>query len=73
MIQKISFEKKSCFKNPGKRHCIDLFITDSTGSFKNTTTLRSGLLDFHKMILTVLKATFQKVQSKDTESLKILN
>ena len=41
------------------------FITSSSLSFQNTTTFASGLSDFHKMILTVLKTTFQKVKAKE--------
>ena len=41
------------------------FITNSSLSFQNTTTFASGLSDFHKMILTVLKTTFQKVKAKE--------
>ena len=54
--------QKTCFKNPENPYCIDLFITNSTGSFQNKTTLASDLSDVHKMILTVLKTTFQKVK-----------
>ena len=51
---------KTCFKNPKNPRCIDLFITNSIGSFQKTTAVASGFSDFHKMIMTVLKATFQK-------------
>ena len=53
-------QEKNCLENPDKPSCIDLFITNSTSSFPNTTTLS----DFHKMILTVLKSTFPKVKPK---------
>ena len=56
---------KNCFKNHVNPSCIDLFITNSSLSFQNTTTFASGLSDFHKMILTVLKTTFQKVKAKE--------
>ena len=48
-----------------------LFITNSTGSFQNTTTLPIGLSNVHKMKLIVLKAIFQKVFF--LENLKTLN
>ena len=57
--------EKTCFKNYVNPSCIDLFITSSSLSFQNTTTFASDLSDFHKMILTVLKTTFQKVKAKE--------
>ena len=57
--------EKTCFKNYVNPSCIDLFITNSSLSFQNTTTFASDLSDFHKMILTVLKTTFQKVKAKE--------
>ena len=40
--------------------CIDLFITNSSNSFQNTSTITTGLPDFLKIIVTVLKTTFLK-------------
>ena len=57
--------EKTCFKNHVNPSCIDLSITNSSLRFQNTTTFASGLSDFHKMILTVLKTTFQKVKAKE--------
>ena len=55
----------------------DYFLKDGNYSLdtycQNTTTLGSGLSDFHKMILTVLKATFQMVQPKETIYRKFKN
>ena len=62
---KSSVKDKTCFKNPKKPRCIDLFITNSIGIFEKTTAVASGLSDFHKMIVTVLKATFQKSKPKE--------
>ena len=58
-------KQKTCFKNPNNPSCIDLFITNRTSSFQNTVALGSGLSDFHKMILTVFKTTFQKIQPRE--------
>ena len=58
------FKDKTCFKNPENLRCIDLFITNSTMSFKNTTTA-TGLPDFHKMIVTVCKISFPKSKPKE--------
>ena len=57
-------KEKTCFKNIENPSCIDLFITNSTLSFQNTTTVSTGLSDFHDMIITVLKTTFPKAKPK---------
>ena len=53
-------KESTCFKNPANPSCIDLFLTNSSSSFQNTTSVSTGLSDFHKMIITVLKTTFPK-------------
>ena len=58
-------KEKTCYKSPTNPRCIDLFLTNSTGSFQDTTTVATGLSDFHKMILTVLKTTMQRVSPKE--------
>ena len=55
-------KSKTCFKNPLNSQCNGLFITNIICSFQNTT-LAYGLLDFHKMNLTVLKSAFKKIKS----------
>ena len=58
-------KEKTCFKGIDNPSCIDLFLTHSYRSFQNTTTVCTGLSDFHKMTTTVLKATFQKAKPKE--------
>ena len=57
--------ESTCFKNVESPSCIDLFLTNNCRSFQNTTTLCSGVSDFHNMCLTVLKTTFQKAKPKE--------
>ena len=57
-------KEPTCFKNPDNPSCIDLFITNSYRSFQKTTTLSTGLSDFHKMTITVLKTTFPKAKPR---------
>ena len=45
--------------------CIDLFITNSSNSFQNTGVVSTGLSDFHKMVVTVLKSTYTKAKPKE--------
>ena len=56
--------EKTCFKSKDNPSCIDLFITNSPNSFQNTSTITTGLSDFLKMVITVLKATFTKSKPK---------
>ena len=66
-------QQKTCFKSTNNPRCIDLFVTNSPRSFQNTITFASGLSDFHKMILTILKSTFPKVRLKQIVYRKIKN
>ena len=57
-------KEKTCFKSMENPSCIDLFLTNVSQSFQNTTTIATGLSDFHKMVVTVMKTTFPKAQPK---------
>ena len=54
----------TCFKNPENPSCIDLILTNSPYSFQNSCVIETGLSDFHKMTVSVLKTTFQKLKPK---------
>ena len=54
----------TCFKNPENPKCIDLMLTSSYRSFQNSCAIETGLSDFHKMIVTVMKEYFQKQKPK---------
>ena len=53
------------YKNPNKRSCIDLILTNSPRSFFNTETYFTGLSDCHKLVLSVFKITFSKTGPKE--------
>ena len=55
----------TCYKNPGNPSCIDLYLTNSPLSFQNTSSVFTGLSDFHKLVLTVFKTTFIKSTPKE--------
>ena len=57
-------KEPTCFMSAENPSCIDLFITNSYRSFQKTTTVSTGLSDFHKMVVTVLKTTFPKADPK---------
>ena len=54
----------TCFKNPERPTSIDVMLTNSFRSFQNSRAVETGLSDFHKMIITILKAYFQKKEPK---------
>ena len=59
MNPKTIVKKPTCYKSLSNPNCIDLVITNSSSSFQNTKAISTGLSDFHKMVITVLKQTFQ--------------
>ena len=54
----------TCFKNPENPSCIDLIVTNSPYSFQNSCVIETGLSDVHKMIVSVMKTTFQKLKPR---------
>ena len=58
-------KSKTCFKNPENPSCVDLFLTNSYHSFQNTSVISTGLSDFHKMPVTVLKTKFENTKPKE--------
>ena len=56
--------KPTCYKNPDKPTCIDLILTNFPWSFQNSCVIQTGLSDFHKMIVTVMKTSYRKIEPK---------
>ena len=56
--------ESTCYKNPEKPSSTDLILRYSSLSFQNPCAIESGLTDFHKMTITVMKTTFQKLNPK---------
>ena len=59
--------KPTSYKNPTNPLCVDLILTNKPRRFHNSWKFKTGLSDFHKMTLTVLKSSFV------IQKLKILN
>ena len=53
-------KEPTCYKNPINPSSIDLMLTNRHRSFHNSKTIETGLSDFHKMTVTVLKTFLQK-------------
>ena len=48
-------KEPTCFKNPDNPTCIDHILTNHPKSFHSSSVYETGLSDFHKLTLTVLK------------------
>ena len=53
---KCIINEPTCYKNPDNPTCIDLILTNCPRNFQESSTLETGLSDFHKMVLTVFKS-----------------
>ena len=52
------------YKNPDNPSCISLFITNCLRSFHNTCLYETGLSDFHKLAVTILRTSFEPLSPK---------
>ena len=57
-------KESTCFKNPNNPSCIDLFYTNRSRYFQNTSSIETGISDFHKLVVTVLKMFYKKQKPK---------
>ena len=57
-------KEPTCFKNLVNPTCTDLMLTNSNRNFQNSCAIETGLSDFHRMVVTVRKAYFQKRKPK---------
>jgi exonuclease III len=53
-------KEPTCFKNIENPSSIDVILTNKKHSFQNTMVVETGLSDFHKMTVTVMKKYFKK-------------
>ena len=54
----------TCFKNILNPSSIDVLLTNQTKLFYQSKTIETGLSDFHRLTITVLKTTFPKKAPK---------
>ena len=57
-------KEETCFKSTENPSCIDLFLLDKPNLSFNTSIINTGLSDCHKMVVTVLRKTFQQAEPK---------
>ena len=48
-------KQSTCFKNQENRSCINLILTNKHRSFRSTCAIETGLFDFHRITVSVLK------------------
>ena len=61
---KVLNEEPTCFKNFNNPSCIDPFIINSSKSFEKCLTLETGMSDFNKLIITILKVKPDKLPAR---------
>ena len=68
-------QDKTCFKDLVNPTCIDLIITNRPISFQESEVIETGLCDFHKMTLSVMKCSITNKNRKsfNIESIKIFS
>ena len=57
-------KEPTCYKNPENPSCIDLFLTNCPRNFHNTCLYETGVSDFHKLVVTVLRTSFEPLPPK---------
>ena len=60
-------EEPTWFKKFYNPSCIDLFLTNSLKSLEKCLTLETGMSDFHKLIITILKVKTDKSPPRITK------
>ena len=56
--------KPKCYKNPENPSCIDFILTNNPKCFQSSCVVETGLPDFHRMTVTVMKTTFKKFEPR---------
>ena len=54
----------TCFKDPNNPSCIDLFVTNRQQCFQQICAIETGISDFHKMVVTVMKTHYKNQKAK---------
>ena len=57
-------KESACLKTPNNPSCIDLFLTNRSRCFQNTSTIKTGISDFRKLVVTMLKMFYKTQEPK---------
>ena len=60
-------KEPTCCKYPENPSCIDLFLTNCPRSFHDTCLYETGFPDFHKLVVTILRTSFEPLPPKIIE------
>ena len=55
-------KEPTCYKNPTNPKCIDLMLTNTHRSFQNSRVIETGLSDFHRVTITVLRSFLENAE-----------
>ena len=54
----------ACYKNPENPSSTDLILTNNPRSFQNSCVIEIGLSDFHRMVVTVMNTSFERLKTR---------
>ena len=54
----------TCYKNPENPSSINLILTNNPHSFQNSCGIETGLSDFLRMVVTVMKTSFERLKPR---------
>ena len=57
-------KQPTCFKNQENPSCIDLILTNKPRSLESTCVIETGLSEFHRMTVSLLKMHIRKLPPK---------
>ena len=57
-------KEPTCYENPDNTSCIDLTLKNSPCIFQGSCVMETDLSDFHRMVVTVMTAIFQRLPPK---------
>ena len=57
-------KEPTCDKNLENPSCIDLILRSSPHSFQGSCVVETGQSDFHRMVVTIIKTTLQRLPAK---------
>ena len=57
-------KEPTCYKNPENLSFIDLILTNSSCRFQSACVVETGLSDFHRTVVTIMKTNFQRLPIK---------
>ena len=55
----------TCFKNPNNPSWIELFLTNRQQCFQQTCSGETGISDFHKTVVNIMKAHYKKQKHRN--------